>query len=210
VGGRVPTPPSIGGSARRRPRWVSSSALISVHPVGRSWRLEERDVRSKGKWAARSRAVDKEGAPGAVLLTPRRARAAAKALVYKAMRPPGLSEKRPIAQRRRTTAALTPDPTARKTTVLLRQSQALKERLEQEPRAGKRSGPQAVRLPAVQSYTRFARGSWQPIEPCPKLLQSSGRPWLRRSLIERFHSSIAEKCDRSSHGHSSICVREGR
>jgi putative transposase len=31
--------------------------------VGRGWRLDEADVKIKGKWAYRYRAVDKEGTP---------------------------------------------------------------------------------------------------------------------------------------------------
>ena len=62
-------------------------------PVGWSWRLDETYVKIKGKWAYRSRAVDKEGHTMDFLLTPTRDRDAAEAFLRKAICNQGLPER---------------------------------------------------------------------------------------------------------------------
>src|SRR5215475_11929251 len=93
-------------------RWVIKSALEfgkafrrRQRPVGRSWRVDETYVRIKGKWAYLYRAVDKEGHTIDFLLTPNRARFAAKAFLPKAIRNQRCPEKITIDQSGSNTAA---------------------------------------------------------------------------------------------------------
>jgi putative transposase len=75
--------------------------------VGRSWRLDETDVKIKGEWAYLSRAVSKEGDPSDFLQTPTRDRAAAEAFLHKVIRSQGLPEKITLDKSGANTAAIT-------------------------------------------------------------------------------------------------------
>jgi transposase-like protein len=106
--------------------------------VGRSWRLEETDVKIKGKWAYLYRAVSKEGDTIDFLLTPTRDRDAAEAFLHKAIRSQGLPEKITIDKSRANTAAITHYNKTHKTAIVIRQSKYLNNIVEQDHRAVKR------------------------------------------------------------------------
>jgi len=106
--------------------------------LGRSWRLDETYVKSRGKWAYLYRAVDKEGHTIDFLLTPNRDRAAAEAFLRKAIRTQGLPEKITIDQSGSNTAAILHYNTMHKTTLLIRHSKYLNNLVEQDHRAVKR------------------------------------------------------------------------
>jgi putative transposase len=76
-------------------------------PVGWSWRLDETDVKMKGKWAYLYRAVDTEGHTIDFLLTPTRDRDAAEAFLRKAILTQGLPEKITLDKSGANTAAIT-------------------------------------------------------------------------------------------------------
>lgn len=108
-------------------RWVIKSApecekafRRRQRPAGRSWRMEETDVRIKGKLAYLYRAVNKEGHTIDFLLTPMRDRDAAGAFLRKATRSPGLPEKITIEQSGSNTAAITHDNTTHRTAIVIR------------------------------------------------------------------------------------------
>ena len=106
--------------------------------MGRSGRLDETYVRSKGKWAYLYRAVDTEGQPVAFLLTPPRDKAAAEAFLRKAIRNQGLPEKITIDQSGSNTAAITHYNKTHKTAIVIRHSKYLNNVVEQDHRAVKR------------------------------------------------------------------------
>lgn len=107
-------------------------------PVGRSWRLDETNVKIKGKWAYLYRAVDKAGHTIDFLLTPKRDRDAAEAFLRKAMRTQGLPEKITIDRSGANTAAIKRYNKLHKTTIVIRHSKYLNNIVEQDHRAVKR------------------------------------------------------------------------
>jgi transposase-like protein len=107
-------------------------------PVGRSWRLDETDVKSKGKWAYLYRAVDKDGHTIDFLLTPNRDRDAVEAFLRTAIRNQGLPEKITIDKSGANTAAITHDNKTQKTAIMIRHSKYLNNIVEQDHRAVKR------------------------------------------------------------------------
>src|SRR5712691_1740831 len=107
-------------------------------PVGKSWRLDETYVKIKGKWAYLYRAVDKAGQTVDFLLTPHRDRAAAEALLRKAIHNQGLPEKITIDQSGSNTAAIKRLKRTYKTAITIRQSKYLNNIIEQDHRAVKR------------------------------------------------------------------------
>jgi putative transposase len=130
-------------------RWVIKSApevekqfRRRQRPVGRSWRLDETYIKTKGKWAYLYRAVDKAGQTIDFLLTPTRDRDAAEAFLRKAIRSQGLPEKITIDRSGSNTAAITHYNKTHKTAMVLRHSKYLNNLVEQDHRAGKRiTGP---------------------------------------------------------------------
>ena len=107
-------------------------------PVGRSWRLDETDVKMKGKSAYFYRAVDREDCTSDLLLTPNRDRAAAEAFFQKALRPHGLPEKSTLDKSGSTTAAIPHSHKTPQTASVSRHSKDLKNIVEQDHRAVKR------------------------------------------------------------------------
>ena len=107
-------------------------------PVGKSWRMDETYVRSKGQSKYLYRAVDKEGRTVDFLLTPHRDRAAAEAFLHKAIRNQGLPEKITIDQSGSNTAAITHYNKIHKTAIAIRQCKYLNNIVEQDHRAVKR------------------------------------------------------------------------
>ena len=98
-------------------------------------------MKIKGNWASLDRAVDKEGQTLDFLLTPNRARDAAKAFLHKAIGNQGLPEKITIDQSGSNTAALKQCNRTRKTAIIIRHSKDLNNIVEQDQRAVKRIGP---------------------------------------------------------------------
>ena len=92
-------------------------------PVGRSWRVDEPYMKSKGKWACLYRVVDKKSHPMDFLLTPNRDRNAAEAFLRKAIRNQGLPEKITIDQSDSNTAAITYYNKTHKTAIVIRHSE---------------------------------------------------------------------------------------
>ena len=107
-------------------------------PVGRSWRLEETSVKSKGQSAYLYRARDKDGHPMDFLLTPHRARTAAETFLRKAIRPQGLPEKLPLDKSGANAAAITHDQKTQTVALIIRHCQYLNTRVEQDQRAVQR------------------------------------------------------------------------
>jgi putative transposase len=107
-------------------------------PVGRSWRLDERYVKIKGKAAYLYRAVDKDGHTIDFLLTPTRDRDAAEAFLCKAIRRQGLPEKITIDKSGSSTAAIQLYNKIHKTAIVIRHSKYLNNIVEQDHRAVKR------------------------------------------------------------------------
>jgi transposase-like protein len=107
-------------------------------PVGRSWRVDETYVKIKGRWAYLYRAVDKAGQTVDFLLTPQRDRAAAEALLRKAIHQQGLPEKITIDRSGSNTAAINRYNRVHKTAIVIRQSKYLNNLIEQNHRAVKR------------------------------------------------------------------------
>jgi transposase-like protein len=107
-------------------------------PVGKSWRMDETYIRIKGEWKYLYRAVDREGQTIDFLLTPHRDRAAAEAFLHQAIRAHGVPEKLTIAQSESNTAAIKQYNKTHKTTLIIRQSKYLNNRVEQDHRAVKR------------------------------------------------------------------------
>lgn len=107
-------------------------------PVGRSWRLDETNVKIKGKWAYLYRAVDKAGHTIDFLLTPKRDRDAVEAFLRKAMRTQGFPEKITIDRSGANTAAIKRYNKLHKTTIVIRHSKYLNNIVEQDHRAVKR------------------------------------------------------------------------
>jgi putative transposase len=126
-------------------RWVMKYApQIAQHfrarsrPVGKSWRLEETDVKIHGCWAYWYRAVDKEGQTVDFLLPPQRDRAAAVAFFRRAIHHQGLPEKITIDQSGSNTAAIHRYTRTHKTSMVSRHSQYLNNLVGQDHRAVKR------------------------------------------------------------------------
>src|SRR5262245_13213014 len=94
-------------------------------PVGRSWRVDETYVKSKGTWAYLYRAVDKDGHTIDFLLTPQGDKAAAEAFLRKAIRNQGLPEEITIDQSGSTTAAITRYNRTHRTAIIIRHSKYL-------------------------------------------------------------------------------------
>jgi transposase-like protein len=104
-------------------------------PGGRSWRLDETDVKRKGKWAFLDRAVDKAGPPIDLLLTLPRERDAAEACLRTAIRPQGLPEQSPLDPSGSNTAASMPYNPVYKTALVLRPANSLTTLVEHDQRA---------------------------------------------------------------------------
>lgn len=75
-------------------------------PVGKSWHLDETDVKVKGEWRYLYRAVDGAGQTVDFLLTSRRDHRAAKRFLQRAIRSCGVPEKMTIDQSRANKAAI--------------------------------------------------------------------------------------------------------
>lgn len=105
--------------------------------VGRSWRLDETDVKIKGKWAYLYRAVDKDGHTIDCLLTPTRDQDAAEAFLRKAIRTQGLPEKITIDKSGANTTAIKRYNKTYKTAIVIRHSKYLNNIVEQDQRAVK-------------------------------------------------------------------------
>src|SRR5262245_58276955 len=101
-----------------------------TRPVGKSWRLDETEVKIRGRWAYLYRAVDAGGQTVDFLLTPQRDRAAALTLLQKAIRHQGLLEKIMIDQSGRKTAAIKRDNKLHKTAIIIRQAKYLNNMVE--------------------------------------------------------------------------------
>jgi putative transposase len=106
--------------------------------VGRSWRLDETDVKIKGKSAYLYRAVDKDGYTIDFLLTPNRDRDAAETFLQKVLRTPGLPEKITIDWSGANMAAITHYNQMHKTAIVIRHCKYLNHIVEQDHRAVKR------------------------------------------------------------------------
>ena len=126
-------------------RWVIKYApQIEQHfracsrSVGKSWRLDETYVKIRGRWAYLYRAVDADGQTVDFLLTPPRERAAALAVLHKAIRHQGVPEKITIDQSRSNTAAINRYNRMHKTAIGIRQSKYLNNLVEQDHRAVQR------------------------------------------------------------------------
>ena len=92
----------------------------------------------KGHWRYLYRAVDGDGQTVDFLLTPQRNRAAAEALLHKAIRLHGVPEKITIDQSGSNTSAIKHYNRKQKTMITIRQSKYLNNLVEQDHRAVKR------------------------------------------------------------------------
>ena len=106
--------------------------------VGRSWRMDETDVRVKGQWTYLYRAVDKAGHTVDFLLRPPRDRTAAAAFLRQAIRHHGRPETITIDQSGSTTAAIQQYNRMHHTGIAIRQCKYLNNIVEQDHRAVKR------------------------------------------------------------------------
>jgi transposase-like protein len=95
-------------------------------------------VKIKGKWAYLYRAVDTEGHTIDFLLTPNWDRAAAEAVLHKAIRNHGLPKKITIDKNDSNTAAIQQYNKSHKTAIIIRHSKYLNNLVEQDHRAVKR------------------------------------------------------------------------
>jgi len=126
-------------------RWVVKQApaiekqfRCRQRAIGRSWRMDETDVKIRGRWAYLSRAVDKDGQTVDFLLTPQRDRAAALACLQKAIHHQDRPEKITIDQSGSNTAAINHYNKTHKTAIVIQQSKYRTNRVEQDHRAVKR------------------------------------------------------------------------
>jgi putative transposase len=158
-------------------------------PVGQSWRMEETYVKIKGKWAYLYRAVDKEGHPIDVLLTPTRAQDAAEAFLRQAIRPQQLPEKITIDQSGANTAASKHYNRTHKTASAIRHSKYLNKLIAQDHRAVKR---QVRPMLGFQSFWA-ARCTLAGIEVMPAIrkgqLETTGT--VAQTPAEQFYALAA-------------------
>jgi hypothetical protein len=132
--------------------------------VGRSWRLDETDVKIKGKSAYLYRAVDKDGYTIDFLLTPNRDRDAAETFLQKVLRTPGLPEKIPIDWSGANTAAITHYNQMHETAIVIRHCQYLNHIVEQDHRAVKRLTRTAVNTMGEYKYRQIRE--WEGHDDC--------------------------------------------
>ena len=114
--------------------------------VGGSWRMEETDVRIRGRWKYLYRAVDKAGNTVDFLLTAKRDRKAALHLLYKATGQRGTPAKITIDQSGANTAAIEDDNKVHDTEVEIRQVKYRNNVVEQNHRAIKRATDDGVQV----------------------------------------------------------------
>jgi len=107
-------------------------------PVGRSWRMDETDIKVKGEWRYRYRAVDKHGQTIDFLLTAQRDEQAAKHFLTKAIRRHGVPEKITIDGSAANEAAIKSYNEEYGTTIEIRQTKYLNNMVEQDHRGVKR------------------------------------------------------------------------
>ena len=107
-------------------------------PVGRSWRMDETDVRVKGTWKYLYRAVDKSGATVDFLLTAKRDRKAALRFLRKAIKWNGTPEKITIDKSGANMAALESHNADTEADIEIRRIKYLNNIVEQDHRAIKR------------------------------------------------------------------------
>jgi putative transposase len=90
-------------------------------PVWVSWRMDETDIKVKGRWTYLYRAVDKTGQTIDFLLTEQRDERAAKRFLTKAIRRHGVPEKITINGSEANAGAIRSDNKDHGTTILIRQ-----------------------------------------------------------------------------------------
>ncbi len=129
-------------------------------PVGKSWRMDETDIKIKGQWKYLYRAVDQEGQTIDFLLTAHRDKKAARRFFKKAIRQHGLPAKVTIDKSGANTAAIEALKEETGHAIEIRQNKYLNNLVEQDHRAVKR----LVRpMLGFQSF-RSARTTLQGIE----------------------------------------------
>ncbi len=107
-------------------------------PVGRSWRMDETDVKISGQWKYLYRAVDRDGDTVDFLLRAKRDHAAARAFFERAIDLHGVPEKITIDKSGANTAAITSIQADSGLPIEMRQSKYLNNLVEQDHRAAKR------------------------------------------------------------------------
>ena len=107
-------------------------------PVGKSWRMDETNIKVAGEWKYLYRAVDKNGATVDFLLRARRDRAAARAFFERAIGLHDVPEKIAIDKSGSNNAAIVSIQADTGLAIALRQSKYLNNIVEQDHRAIKR------------------------------------------------------------------------
>jgi putative transposase len=102
---KLTTRPSIGGVLKYAPL-LKREFRARKRSVGRSWRMDETDVKVKGVWKYLYRAVDKAGATVDFLLTAKRDHKSTLRFLRKAFDLHGTPEKITINKRGANTAAI--------------------------------------------------------------------------------------------------------
>ena len=127
------------------PRWVvhySPLLAAALHrrkrSVWRSGRMDDTDIKGKGQWRARSRAVEHHGQPMDLLLTEHRDEAAALRFLHTAMRRHGVPEQSTIDGSAAHAAAIKRYHAAHGTALIMRQGNYRHKIVAQEHRGVKR------------------------------------------------------------------------
>ena len=107
-------------------------------PVGRSWRMDETDIKIKGQWKYLYRAVDRDGQTIDFLLTAHRNKKAARRFLQKAVRQHGLPDKVTLDKSGANTAALEALQEETGQAIEIRQNKYLNNLVEQDHRSVKR------------------------------------------------------------------------
>jgi putative transposase len=108
------------------------------HPVGKSWRMDETNIKAAGEWKYLYRAVDREGDTVDFLLTAKRDLAAARRFLERAINLHDVPEKITIDKSGANTAAIESVKADACVNILMRQCKYLNNIVEQDHRAIKR------------------------------------------------------------------------
>ncbi len=121
------------------PKLEATFRKNKMHPVGKSWRMDETYIKIKGQWRYLYRAVDKEGQTVDFLLTAHRDKQAALRFFRKAVKQHGFPDKVTIDKSGANAAALEAFQEETGHAIEIRQSKYLNNLIEQDHRAIKRT-----------------------------------------------------------------------
>ncbi|WP_233838476.1 IS6 family transposase [Paraburkholderia sp. ZP32-5] len=156
--------------------------------VGRSWRMDETYIRSRGEWRYLYRAVDKAGNTVDFLLRARRDKAAARAYFEKAIDQNDEPETVTIDRSGSNLAALQAINAKRETPVKIRQKKYLNNVVEQDHRAIKRRTRPMMGFKNLRC-ARIILGGIETMHMIRKGQMNNGRKTL--SPVQQFYSLSA-------------------